>query len=107
MQVVNPAINHLHAQCCYAIKKEFNAMSPTPEFLAIGHVARDLHSDGAFSPGGTVTFAALTASRLGLAAGIVTRADPKMSTFLPTFLPSISLHILPSSQTTTFANQYK
>ncbi len=82
-------------------------MPSTPEFLAIGHVARDLHSDGTFSPGGTVTFATLTASRLGLTAAIVTRADPAMSAFLPTFLPAISLHILPSSQTTTFANQYE
>jgi sugar/nucleoside kinase (ribokinase family) len=81
--------------------------SSTPEFLAIGHVARDIRPDGTFSPGGTVTFAALTAYRLGLAAGIITRADPELSALLPTFLPSISLHVLPSIQTTTFANHYK
>jgi sugar/nucleoside kinase (ribokinase family) len=89
------------------IKKEPVIMSSTPEFLAIGHVTRDLHSDDTFSPGGTVTFAALTAYRLGLAAGIITRADPELSALLPTFLPSIALHILPSIQTTIFANQYK
>ena len=82
-------------------------ISSTPEFLAIGHVARDIRSDGSFSPGGTVTFAALTAYRLGLAAGIITRADPELSALLPTFLPSVSLHILPSIKTTTFANHYK
>lgn len=82
-------------------------MHPTPEFLALGHVTRDLHSDGTFSPGGTVTFAALTACRLGLTAAIITRADPELHTLLPQFLPSISLHMLPSLQTTTFANQYK
>ncbi len=81
--------------------------SPVPEFLTIGHVTRDLHSDGTFSPGGTVTFAALTAYRLGLATGIITRADTEMSAALPTLLPSIALHVLPSQQTTTFANQYK
>ncbi|MBV9614019.1 MAG: hypothetical protein JO031_01025, partial [Ktedonobacteraceae bacterium] len=67
-------------------------MPSSPQFLAIGHVARDLHPDGSFSPGGTVTFAALTASRLGLSAGIITRADSEMSALLPTLLPSISLH---------------
>ena len=82
-------------------------MSSTPEFLAIGHVTRDLRSDGTFSPGGTVTFAALTASRLGLASAIITRADPSLIALLPTFLPAISLHALPSSQTTTFANHYQ
>ena len=82
-------------------------MSSTPEFLAIGHVTRDLRSDGTFSPGGTVTFAALTASRLGLASAIITRADPSLIALLPTFLPAISLHSLPSSQTTTFANHYQ
>jgi sugar/nucleoside kinase (ribokinase family) len=89
------------------IKKGPVTMSSIPEFLAIGHVTRDLRSDGTFSPGGTVTFAALTAYRLGLAAGIITRADPELSTLLPTLLPAISLHVLPSMQTTTFANQYK
>jgi 1D-myo-inositol 3-kinase len=82
-------------------------MSSTSAFLAIGHITRDLRPDGTFSPGGTVTFAALTAYRLGLASAIITRADPELSALLPTFLPSISLHVLPSIQTTTFANQYK
>jgi 1D-myo-inositol 3-kinase len=82
-------------------------MPPVPEFLAIGHVTRDLRPDGSFSPGGTVTFAALTAYRLGLAAGIVTRTDPELSALLPTLLPSVALHALPSRQSTTFANQYK
>lgn len=82
-------------------------MGSAPEFLAIGHVARDLHSDGTFSPGGTVTFAALTAYRMGLVAGIVTRADPELRALLTAFLPSTSLQVLPSLQTTTFANSYK
>jgi len=43
----------------------------TPEFLTIGHVTRDIHPDGTFSLGGTVTFAALTAYRLGLVAATV------------------------------------
>ncbi len=82
-------------------------MSLVPEFLAIGHVTRDLRPDGTFSPGGTVTFAALTAYRLGLVAGIITRADAELSALLPALLPSVSLYALPSMQSTTFANQYK
>src|SRR5665811_2027681 len=82
-------------------------MSSTPEFLAVGHVTRELRSDGTFSPGGTVTFAALTASRLGLTSAIISRADPSLIALLPTFLPAISLHVLPSLHTTTFANHYK
>ncbi len=49
-----------------------------PEFLTIGHVTRDLHPDGSFSLGGTVTFAALTTYRLGLVAAMVTRADSEL-----------------------------
>jgi sugar/nucleoside kinase (ribokinase family) len=82
-------------------------MPPIPEFLAVGHVTRDLHPDGSFSPGGTVTFAALTAYHLGLAAGVVTRADVQLITQLPSYLPSIALCVRPSQESTTFANQYQ
>jgi len=77
-----------------------------PEFLTIGHVTRDVYSDGSFSLGGTVAFAAMTAHRLGLAAAIVTCADSQLVTQLPARLPGISLAIHPSLATTTFANQY-
>src|SRR5438034_154683 len=48
----------------------------TPEFLAIGHVTRDVHLDGSYSLGGTVTFAAVQARssrprpRVGCATGM-------------------------------------
>lgn len=77
-----------------------------PEFLAIGHVTRDVRADGSFSLGGTVTFAALTAYRLGLEAAIVTCADPALLSELPTHLPDIALSAQHSEATTTFANQY-
>ena len=76
------------------------------DFLAIGHITRDVHSDGSFSLGGTVTFAAVTAYSLGLVAGIVTCADAVLVAALPGLLPPVSLSIHPSVQTTTFANQY-
>lgn len=82
-------------------------MPQIPDFLTLGHVTRDLHPDGSFSLGGTVTFAALTAYHLGLAAAIVSRADPQLIPELSLYLPNIQLQIQPSPQTTTFANQYR
>src|SRR5437588_5511009 len=77
-----------------------------PEFLAIGHVTRDVQPDGSFSLGGTVTFAAVTASRLGLTAAIVTCVDSQILTELSAHLPGIGVSVHPSPATTTFANQY-
>lgn len=81
-------------------------MPGMPDFLTIGHVTRDLRPDGTFSLGGTVTFAALTAHRLGLAAGIVTRADPQLAIDLPHLLPDLALQLCPSTATTIFKNLY-
>lgn len=78
----------------------------TPEFLTIGHVTRDVHPDGSFSIGGTVTFAALTAYQIGLAVAIVTCADAEVLAELPSHLPQIGLAGHTSPATTTFANQY-
>lgn len=81
-------------------------MFSTPEFLAIGHVTRDLQPDGSFTLGGTTTYAATTASRLGLAAGIVTCADTQLCAELPELLPDIALHTRSTTATTTFTNRY-
>ncbi|HLX41447.1 MAG TPA: hypothetical protein VKR42_13010, partial [Ktedonobacteraceae bacterium] len=78
-----------------------------PDFLTIGHVTRDMLPEGGFSLGGTVTYAALTASRLGLATAIVTSADEQLSSELPAHLPGIGLVVRPSPQTTTFTNLYQ
>lgn len=80
---------------------------PSPQFLTIGHVTKDLLPDGSFSLGGTVTFAALTAYRLGLAAGVVTCAEEQLRNELPSRLPGILLQVRPCEQTTTFVNRYK
>jgi 1D-myo-inositol 3-kinase len=82
------------------------AMLPLPQFLTIGHVTRDLHPDNSYTLGGTVTFAALTAYRLGLVSAIVTRADQQLLDSLPTQLPGIQVSARPCAQTTTFANRY-
>lgn len=78
-----------------------------PTFVAIGHVTRDLLPDGSFTPGGTVTFAALTASRLGLDAGIVTCADEALLRDLPSLLPQIALAAVSAPVTTVFENSYR
>ncbi len=81
--------------------------SPSLQFLAIGHVTRDLHPNNSFSLGGTVTFAALTAYHLGLVAGIVTCAALDVIQELPQYLPNIAYFARPSAETTTFVNQYQ
>src|SRR5215467_14021453 len=83
-----------------------NQGNGSPDFLAIGHITRDVHANGSFSLGGTVTFAALTAYRLGLVAAIVTCADEQLISELPVRLPGIGLSVRPSPATTTFENRY-
>ena len=76
-------------------------MNP-PDFLAIGHIARDLVGDRAV-PGGAVTYAAHTARALGLTAAIVTSARP--CDLEP--MPGVAAHVVPSEATTTFRNIYR
>lgn len=78
----------------------------TPDFLAIGHITRDLLPDGSWRLGGTVTFAALTAARLGLRPAIVTSAPSDVLAALDAILPDIPLSVVPSDDATTFENIY-
>ena len=78
----------------------------TPDFLTIGHVTRDMLPDQSFLLGGTVTFAALTAYRLGLVAAITTCGDAELVAELPARLPKIGLAVRTSSATTAFINTY-
>ena len=73
------------------------------DFLVIGHITKDLQPNG-FTLGGTATYAALTARRLGRRAAILTRADP--SIIRNGYYKGIDVHILPSLYTTTFRNVY-
>lgn len=77
-----------------------------PNFVAIGHVTRDILPDQTFSLGGTVTFAALTATRLGLVSAITTCADSALLAELPARLPAIGLAVRTSTETTEFVNIY-
>lgn len=77
------------------------------DILLIGHLTRDLITDdpnGLYRLGGTVSFAAVTALRLGRRPTIITRAASE--TDLSELPPGANLHILPSPTTTTFANIY-
>ena len=76
--------------------------SERPDFLAIGHITRDLLPDGSWRLGGAVTYAALTAARLGLRPAIATSGPPDVLAALDAVLPDISLSIVPSVEATTF-----
>lgn len=78
-----------------------------PDILLIGHVTCDLESadrNSAYRLGGTVSFAAVTAMRLGRHPTVITRAAA--TTDLSDLPTDLDLHVLPSPVTTTFANLY-
>ncbi len=72
-----------------------------PDFLAIGHVSRDVTPEG-HALGGAVVFGAVTAARMGLRPAIVTSAAPD---FDPgPALAGIPVHVVPAGATTSFDN---
>jgi len=88
-------------------------------FLAIGHITHDLTPDG-FRFGGTVSFASVTARRLGWQPGILTRVAPEgllqgpaptepVDVIAPDGSPlaGTPIHLLPSATSTTFTNIYR
>ncbi len=76
---------------------------PVPDFIVVGHVTRDIVGDG-WRPGGTPTFAAVQAHRLGLSVGVVTRTAGDVD--LQASLPFAQIVDAGSSVTTTFENTY-
>ena len=89
------------------------------DFLVVGHITRDRAPQG-FRLGGTVSYAAVTALRLGWHPGILTSGSPEG--LIPTSDPEApgnvaappgsplekaAIHLLPSPTTTTFANVYR
>ncbi|MHB9033795.1 MAG: PfkB family carbohydrate kinase [Anaerolineae bacterium] len=76
--------------------------NPVPDYLVIGHITRDL-IPGGWRFGGTVSFSALTAHKLGLRVGVLT------SSHTPSDLnqvPQIQIHSLPADSDTVFENVY-
>ena len=73
-----------------------------PDFVAVGHVTLDRVGDEV-RPGGAALYAALTAHRLGLSAGILTsHADDFPLDALP---PKIEVISVPAPQTTVFEHR--
>lgn len=74
------------------------------DYLAIGHLTLDRSSDG-LSVGGSVAYSCLTASRLGLRAGMVTVAGEEMD--WQRELPGVEISRRPSPRSTSFENRYR
>ena len=73
------------------------------DYLALGHMTIDRLARGK-SVGGSVAYAATTATKLGLSAGIITVADDEMD--WPAWLPGVEILRQPSAATTSFENRY-
>jgi len=78
-------------------------LRPIPEYLVIGHASKDL-ADGVYRAGGTATYSALTAHRLGLRVGVVTSGNSERPLFADE--PAIAVHRQLAEHTTTFQNIY-
>jgi sugar/nucleoside kinase (ribokinase family) len=75
-----------------------------PDYIVIGTVTKDI-VPGGYRPGGTVTYSSVTVQRLGLQAGIVTRAESDLD-LSPLTSQGILIASAPSPVTTTFENIY-
>ena len=73
------------------------------DYVVIGHVTRDLSSDG-FRIGGTAAYAACTARALGCRVGIITSTGPDLELREP--LRTVQVAQLPAPESTTFENRY-
>ncbi len=76
----------------------------TPDIVVVGHAVRDIVRDG-WRLGGTVSFAAVQAHRLGLSVGLVTRASADFD--VAAQLPFAQVVQEPSEVTTSFENAYR
>jgi 1D-myo-inositol 3-kinase len=74
-----------------------------PDFVIIGHLARDIVPNG-YRLGGTAAFAAITARNLGARVGIVTSYGSDLE--LGGALDGIDVLVVAADQTTTFENVY-
>ena len=75
-----------------------------PEFIIIGHITQDKLPDGSLGLGGTVSYAATTAHRLGYGVGVVTSTGPNLD--VAQVLPFAQLSCHQASETTVFENIY-
>jgi 1D-myo-inositol 3-kinase len=79
--------------------------SQAPEFVVVGHVCQDILSGGGLGLGGSVSYAATTASRLGYRVGVVTSAGPDLD--VARALPCVQVVCHEAEATTLFENIYR
>src|SRR4051812_21185781 len=77
---------------------------PMIDYLAIGHVCRDVTPDGA-RLGGSVSFSALMAQAMGLQAAILTSAPADLEGLLNPLI-KLQMQIVLAKEFTTFQNVY-
>jgi sugar/nucleoside kinase (ribokinase family) len=75
-----------------------------PDFVVIGHVCQDIQPGGELKLGGSVSYAATTAHRMGYRVGVVTSAGPDLDVAQAFPFAEIVCH--PSPATTVFENIY-
>lgn len=75
-----------------------------PDFVIIGHITQDLLPNGSLSLGGTVSYAATTAHRMGHRVGVVTSTGPDLD--VAEELPFASIVCRRAAATTVFENIY-
>ncbi|MCE5258122.1 MAG: PfkB family carbohydrate kinase [Chloroflexi bacterium] len=74
-----------------------------PEYLVIGHVTRDLIPGNGWRFGGTVTFSALTAHKLGIYVAVLTSSSTPSELER---LPQVDVRNIPAENDTVFENVY-
>ena len=77
----------------------------TLTYFVVGHITRDVAPTG-FTLGGTATYSAITAARLGARVRILTACRPEHLQNLRELVPEAEIALVESEQTTTFENIY-
>lgn len=83
---------------------QMGASGDRPEYLLLGHVTRDLTAEGV-ALGGTSSYAARTARRLGKRTAVLTSFGPDVPPLAA--LEGVVIRNLPDPGTTTFENVYR
>jgi len=81
-------------------------MSKAPDVVLVGHLSQDAQPDHTFQLGGTVTYAGLLASRLGLKVGIVTSCTHQDVDQLRATIPGADVESVIAPTPTIFENRY-
>jgi sugar/nucleoside kinase (ribokinase family) len=83
-----------------------DSLFPKVDYLVIGNVTHDIRPGEPDTIGGTATYASVTAHKLGLKVGMVTRASADLP-WLGWLRENVDyVHLLPSDVTTTYVLEY-